>query len=127
MWAFPSSEFYGDDQCNVSETKRTLENTEPGLKTVLNEILAKSISNGQYGEQKRADYVANATDEQTRLHYLDFGVKGETGRGFKEKSRAIVEHIQAVMTLILPALQQHFGKRMHREVMIVAAYSNAVC
>lgn len=127
LWAYPSLEFYGASNRNDPETERTLETVEPGLKTLLDGVIAKSLSKGRDGEQKRSDYIESATDEQTRLHYLDFGVQKVHRNGFKKSSMAIPKHIKAVFDLVFPAVQKHFGDRVNQEVMIVAAYGNAVC
>jgi hypothetical protein len=75
--------------------------------------------------QKRTDYVAHATEAQTRLHYLDFGIQ-PINRGIESPSVAVPKHIQAFFDLVFPALQKYFGNRTNREVMIIAAYGNAV-
>lgn len=100
-----------------------LEDVEPGLKTALDGIIATSYVGRVDGEQNRVDYLAYATDAQTRLHYLDFGVKPKVTKNY---SVAIPGYIQGVFDLVIPALHKYFGERMNSDVMIVAAYGNAV-
>ncbi|KAF7198435.1 Helicase SEN1 [Pseudocercospora fuligena] len=116
---FPNAEFYHGELEDAEITTRLLDDVEPGLKDVLDGIIARCF----HTEAGQVSYLENATDEQARLHYFDLGIHDI----FKndKKSIAIPEHIDAFFELAFPALQGHFQDRMNQLVTVIAGYGHA--
>ncbi|GIZ38434.1 hypothetical protein CKM354_000185100 [Cercospora kikuchii] len=115
----PNEMFYDGMLIDAPAVKCDLNSALPGFSTILHNIVAQSFSAGA----PRAAYLQNATDAQARLHWIEMAVAKVS---FVKGSQAILDHINLFFDKIFPQLQKYFGKRMHKEVMIIAAYSNAL-
>ncbi|CAK1359698.1 unnamed protein product [Cercospora beticola] len=116
---FVSRVFYDNTVINAPSTRRDLEKVEPGLRKIIHRIVASTFTN----EAKRKQYRKTATEHQARLHWC------EMPRGKIEKDKrslAIPKHISLFMRKIFPKLQEHFGKRTSKEVMLIAGYTHAL-
>ena len=108
---------------NAPSVQRTLEQVKPGLTKVLHKIIA------QYSPQQivRERYIASATDEQARLHYIELPVV-PWNKIMKDDndSIAIKEHIDIFFEKIFPGLQKYFGDKTDKVVYIITGYKHAV-
>lgn len=96
----------------------------PGLADVLHGIIMKSYST--YDSNLSAQhYWSNRTDEKARHHYIE--VEGQRRTGHDGTSKYVQEHIDVFFKYVFPALQAYFGDTTSKNMMIVCAYTAAVC
>ncbi|USW54298.1 Putative P-loop containing nucleoside triphosphate hydrolase, DNA2/NAM7 helicase-like protein [Septoria linicola] len=117
---FPSQMFYGGVLTTAAGSDRSLDEVEPGLKTVLQQVLSRAIVD----KAERAQFVTqNVPDSRLRLCYINAG-EGPVQTN-ERKSAVVLGHLEIFFAHILPALQVHFQDRTHQEILIIVAYGYA--
>ena len=125
---FPNRKIYGGTLRNGPGSIAKLDEKMPGIADTLKAILARGWLPG--GETSNAAVLANF-DAHLRLHYLE--VDGTRKKHEYTGSMIVPEHVELFFAAVFPLLQAFFLRNkakvgsMHDNVMIICAYSYAVC
>ncbi|SMR52371.1 unnamed protein product [Zymoseptoria tritici ST99CH_3D1] len=116
---FPNRNIYDGQLRNGPVTYKTLEQTTPGLRAVLLDII---MEYGTEGDVDPSQYRLTASDAELRLHWIEV-----YGQRVKDRSPwAVKEHSDVVLNQIMPQLCKYFndkGEKTSESLMIIAAYN----
>lgn len=119
---FPNRNIYDGQLRNGPVTYKTLEQTTPGLRAVLLDII---MEYGTEGDVDPSQYRLTASDAELRLHWIEV-----YGQRVKDRSPwAVKEHSDVVLNQIMPQLCKYFndkGEKTSESLMIIAAYNYQV-
>lgn len=118
LTAFPRDYIYNGRFRDAPEMLKPLDDTMPGLRSVLTDIIAE---HGIHDEVDREAYRLEASDAKARLHWLQVeGTKGD---------EQVPKHVQLFFETIFPKLRAYFesrGKKLVDNVLLVCAYNKQV-
>ena len=113
--AFPRDYIYSGGLRDAPETHRPLDETMPGLREILTDIVAE---HGIHDDVKREAYRLEASDEKARLHWIQ--VDG------KNSNETVSNHVDFFFQKIFPKLRAYFGEKFVDNVLVVCAYNKQV-
>ena len=120
---FPNRVTYRGNMRDAPDMNTTIDQDMPGLRQVLVDIIADTISS----PSDREDFKATVTDDDLRRHYVE--VSGTREVNPVTKSKNVHEHVNVFFNKIYPKLRRYFRETkqsMEKNVMIICAYGWAV-
>lgn len=120
---FPNNTFYEGQLRNGPGTSGALDDSFPGLRACLQDILSSSFSTVLKGRD-----IASGNESDLRLAWIQ--IVGKRERIPSLMSQVVKNHVTVFFDMVFPKLQDFFcgvpGATMRDNVMIICAYSAAI-